>query len=236
MPPFTLFGSAHLATLAIIVALAVALPLLARRGGAAWRRAIAYSLALLLAAQELASLVYRVVGYGLPLELSLPIQLCDLAVFLAIWVLLTADRRGFQPLYFWGLAGTLQAAVTPDLPVGFPHPGYVLFFLGHGVTLVAVFFCAFAYDLRPTLRGALATLLATNLWAFLVAAPVNAILGTNYLFLCAKPAQATLIDHLGPWPWYLLALEGVALASFLAYWAPWAIAGRLGRSPAVRRD
>ncbi|MNG36642.1 Integral membrane protein [compost metagenome] len=38
---------------------------------------------------------------------------------------------------------------------------------------------------------------------------VNAIAGTNYMFLAWKPVGGSMLDWLGPWPWYLIELEPV---------------------------
>jgi uncharacterized membrane protein YwaF len=40
---------------------------------------------------------------------------------------------------------------------------------------------------------------------------VNARFGTNYMYLRAKPEAPTLLDLLGPWPWYVLGGEIVAV-------------------------
>ena len=44
--------------------------------------------------------------------------------------------------------------------------------------------------------------------------------GTDYFFLRAKPADPSLLDFLGPWPWYILSTEGVALILFLLIYLP----------------
>jgi uncharacterized membrane protein YwaF len=49
---------------------------------------------------------------------------------------------------------------------------------------------------------------------------INWLLGTNYGYACRKPDTPSLMDILGPWPWYLIALQGVALLLFLVLDAP----------------
>ena len=51
----------------------------------------------------------------------------------------------------------------------------------------------------------------------------NLLVGGNYLFICHKPPTPSLIDALGPWPWYVLSLEGVGLAFFFIYYLPFGI-------------
>ncbi|MEM8998191.1 MAG: hypothetical protein AAGF23_25640, partial [Acidobacteriota bacterium] len=80
--------------------------------------------------------------------------------------------------------------------------------------------------LRPQPMSILRAFAVLNLYALSVT-PVNVIFDANFLYLMAKPAQASLMDHLGPWPWYILALEVLAFLSFLVYYAPFAIYDKL---------
>lgn len=45
----------------------------------------------------------------------------------------------------------------------------------------------------------------------------------NYMFLKHAPLGGSLIDLLGPWPWYILSLVGVALVLFVIAYLPYAI-------------
>ena len=58
---------------------------------------------------------------------------------------------------------------------------------------------------------------------------VNFLTGGNYMFLARKPETASLLDVLGPYPWYLLSLEAVALLLFLVLYLPFAISDRVRR-------
>lgn len=56
--------------------------------------------------------------------------------------------------------------------------------------------------------------------------PINILTGGNYMFLARKPSTASLLDVLGPHPWYLLALEVVAVVLFMLLYLPFAIKKR----------
>ena len=46
--------------------------------------------------------------------------------------------------------------------------------------------------------------------------PLHGLIVTaNHGFLRRKPDSPTLFDLLGPWPWYQLSLEAIALVPFL---------------------
>src|SRR5205823_117635 len=51
---------------------------------------------------------------------SLPVQRCDVAGFVAAAALLWRELVLVEVAYFWGLGGTLQAVLTPDLKDHFP--------------------------------------------------------------------------------------------------------------------
>ena len=62
----------------------------------------------------------------------------------------------------------------------------------------------------------------------------NQILGSNYLFIAHKPETASLIDVLGPWPWYILSLEVIGAVMCLLLYLPFAISDmRKKRVPVV---
>jgi hypothetical integral membrane protein (TIGR02206 family) len=69
----------------------------------------------------------------------------------------------------------------------------------------------------------------TGAYALLIA-PLNYLLDANYLFLRAKPEGASILDFFGPWPYYLIGLIGVAIATCLIAYLPFAIQRRLTRA------
>jgi hypothetical integral membrane protein (TIGR02206 family) len=218
---FTPFGPVHWVTLCGIAAVALLLPLLARRLGPHARRAAAWTLAALLLGQEVAQLVWKGLVYGPSVEL-LPLQLCTLSVFLTAWTLLTGMQRTYEVAYFWGLGGSTQALATPDLHAGFPSWGFVFFFAGHGLVVTGVLYATLAMGLRPYPVSVLRVVAITLAVAVLVLL-LNLVLGTNFMYLLAKPDHPSLLDWLGPWPWYLLGLVWAALVTFALLYAPFLV-------------
>jgi len=52
---------------------------------------------------------------------------------------------------------------------------------------------------------------------------INLLVGGNYMFLMHKPPTASLLDVLGPWPWYILSLEVVGFLMGGVLYLPWAV-------------
>lgn len=219
---FELFGSSHLTALTLIVAAAVLMPLALRGREPRATRAVGVALAVALVAQEALQVAFVLATRG-PSVQMLPLHLCTLSVYLSAWMLITRSPRVYEIVYFWGLGGTTQALATPDLARGFPAPEFWLFFAGHGLVIVAVLYGALVYGLRPTPASILRVALITLALAVAILV-VNFTLGTNFLYLMQKPAEASLMDWLGPWPWYWLPLIGLALLSFLILYLPFFLA------------
>ncbi len=221
--PFQLFGSAHLTTLLVILAVAIALSLTARYAlSSAWQYRVGASIGVLLMVQEGFGAWLHASYYGRAWIELLPLHLCGFAVFLTAWVMLTRSRLAYEIVYFWACGGTVQALLTPDLAVGFPSPAYLVFFIAHGLVVVGVLYATVVYRYRPRLESILKSV-ATLIGLALIVGPINLWLGTNYMFLSAKPAGASMMDYLGPWPWYILSLVVVGLLSCFVYYLPFFI-------------
>ncbi|MBE0695620.1 MAG: TIGR02206 family membrane protein, partial [Anaerolineaceae bacterium] len=95
-------------------------------------------------------------------------------------------------------------------------------FLSHGGIVTAAIFMTVVEGYRPTWKSLGRTLLYMNIYMGIVGL-INYLIGSNYLFIAHKPETASLIDVLGPWPWYLLALEGIGLVLFTLLYVPFAI-------------
>jgi hypothetical integral membrane protein (TIGR02206 family) len=165
-------------------------------------------------------------------EYSLPLDLCSLVLIFCILSMFTRNRFFVEIAYFWGLGGVVQATVTPDLARGFPSLEFLLFFWSHGATLIAIVFLISSGDFKPRRGSVLRMMIALNIYALAVGA-LNAIKGWNYGYLCQKPSAPSLLDFLGPWPWYVLSLELIALFSFLILDFPWrwALIRKRSRTP-----
>ena len=140
-----------------------------------------------------------------------------------IVALLTARRSWTEVSYFWGIGGTFQAILTPNLQVGFPDIRFISFFIGHCGIVAGVIFLMIARRFRPTLGSVWRTLAWSQL--YLVATlVVDYLTGDNYGFLLHKPQAASILDYLSNTRWlYIVELEGLALIFFVLLYGPFAI-------------
>lgn len=234
---FRTFGTPHLAAMGLTAALSVLLIVVARRArSAALTRAICWALAAALVLNELVTYVYGAVSFGLMhvVREGLPLHICGIGLYLVAWVLVRPNPFLYEVAYFWGLGGTLQAIVTPNLAHAFPHVRFFLFFFNHSGIVVAVLFATVALRMRPRPRSVLRVFVLTNAWMLLVAG-ANWLLDANYMFLCKPPEGASIFFFL-PWPWYILFLEPVGLALCLILYSPFWLAARVrGARPADAR-
>jgi hypothetical integral membrane protein (TIGR02206 family) len=174
------------------------------------------------------ALVFAAVGFvavealaGTPWRVIAPLHLCDVAVFVGGYALVTRRQLACELLYFWGCAGTTGALLAPELAESFPHFRFVFYFLQHGLVVVAALVVTLGMGLRPRCRAPLGAWLWLNAYGVVVAL-VNVVFGTNFLYLCARPSTPSPLDWFGEWPLYVVAGEGVALALFYLLMLPFA--------------
>jgi len=229
---FRVFGFGHLVAIFLTISIPVALGTAVRVTGSQWiDRVVAVCLALLLATNYLGYAVYLWRDQRLYWHQALPFQLCDWAMVTITVALLTGRPSWTEVSYFWGIAGTFQAILTPNLQVNFPDIRAISFFVGHGGIVAGVIYLLIARRFRPTLGSVWRTLAWSQV--YLVATLlVDHLTGVNYGFLLHKPVVASILDYLSDARWlYIVELEGLALLFFAILYAPFALRG--GRKKAA---
>ena len=224
---FEHFGRAHLVTLAVIVGVSLLLPLWARGRSERVRHRIALGMALAMVVYRTGYIPVVAWLYDEPVRDLLPLHVCGILQYICAYTLWTRSQRAYEIAYFWGMGGTLQALLTPEMNAAFPHPTYFSHFVPHGALLVAIAYATFALGMRPEPMSILRALRATVVYAVLLL-PINLLLGTNYMYLLAKPMSASLLDLLGPWPWYILSGIAVAGLSYAFWYLPFWLADLAG--------
>lgn len=223
---FDLFGLAHSITIAVIVGVACLLVFFARHPRfTQWTPTIRAILAIVLLSNEV---IWWIISYFVGLW-RLPLQLCDLVLFAVVFSLLKHNPFIWELAYFWGLAGTLQAVLTPDIRFNFPHYYFFKFFITHGGVVTAIVFLAAGCGKTIQHTAIWRVFAVTNAYAFLIGI-FNFFFKTNYLYLCQKPVQPSLLDYLGPWPFYILSLEVVLIVQLYFYYLPFWLAKKTSQS------
>jgi hypothetical integral membrane protein (TIGR02206 family) len=160
----------------------------------------------------------------------LPMQLCDWGMVVVIVAMWSGNQRWFEVAYFWGIGGTLQAVLTPNLPFGFPDWRFISFFTSHCGIIIGVVFVMLTRRCRPYPMSIVRVFLWSEFY-FVVTFITDKLTGFNYGFLLHKPEAFSILSFLSDsHPLYLLQMHGLALLFFLGLYAPFAI------HDLVRRD
>ncbi|HSM96385.1 MAG TPA: TIGR02206 family membrane protein [Rhizomicrobium sp.] len=219
--PFVLFGRDHLTVLALTLIVPLLLAALTRRSRHAVRVMQWSFAAWLIEAWIFWLWMIFHLGWESPQTL-LPMHLCDWATITTIVTLIRPRQKTYELAYFWCLCGTLLAMVTPDLAYDYPDDRFIIFFAFHGGVIAATLYLTFAAGMRPY-PSSIPRVIAWTLFYAVAAATVDFVFKVNFGYLRAKPATATILDALAPWPWYIGELVLLGIVLIFVYYAPFFI-------------
>lgn len=225
--PFVLFSLQHWIAIILILLVNLSLLYFRRLPGEdfqkKFRRRFRVTLAVILLVNEATWHIWNLATGQWTLQTMLPLHLCSVFVYLSAYMLLSGNYKVYEFAYFLGIGGAIQPIFTPDLGIyAFPHLRYFQVFLSHGGIVTAAVYMTLVEGYRPTWKSLGKTILAMNIYMVVVGL-INALIGSNYLFIAHKPETPSLIDVLGPWPLYLFALEGIGLVLFTLLYVPFAV-------------
>jgi hypothetical integral membrane protein (TIGR02206 family) len=220
------FSPPHLAALAVLLVASGAGIAITRR----WPDRATVVLCRLLAAAILAAWVGEYVADVITgiwtVRYDLPLQLTDTISVTSAIALWTRRHALAEIVYLWALSASLQATITPDLAWNFPSVFYFTYFIYHEGAIVGGLVLVFGCGLYPRPRAWLRTFAATLVVAAAAGAADRLVPGADYMFLAFKPPYGSLLNVLGPWPWYIVSVAAVALAMLLVLQA---VAGLVAR-------
>jgi hypothetical integral membrane protein (TIGR02206 family) len=222
---FVAYGPSHLVVLAMFAIGAAFLVWHGRRESVEQARQVSRILAVLLVAAFAIAMVYKLARPDL--ATSIPLQLCDIAELTAAYALWTHRRWAFVLTYFWGLLLSSQALLTPDIGTAeegapdFPSHLFLTFFVLHVLVVWSAIYLTWGRGMRPQWRDYRFAVVVTLGWVAFTFV-FNTLAGTNYGYLNGKPPTASILDALGPWPFYLF----IEILIVMGVWAlmtwPWA--------------
>jgi hypothetical integral membrane protein (TIGR02206 family) len=247
---FVFLSPSHIAALAAVLALCVAVPFAVRRArSGVVRHRVALAIVVFLYVHEIVYEVYWFAIGAWTVGNCLLLHMCALALmFLPV---LYFSREGrfrqilFELLFFFGLGGAMQALFTPDIGMhGFPEFKYFNYFLSHGTIVLGLIYAAVVYPrfeltwkswiriVVGTIGMSLAMHGLNQLFRFIPPYEVG-----NYFMMGYPPPTGSVIDVFasifGPAPWYLagLAVMGLVLLGILSL--PYPIRRLIRRRAAV---
>ena len=217
---FTLFGTQHLVPIIVMIILCIALPIIAKRY---WNKktqlTVSRGMAALFSFWVIIYIVILIYLGRFDATTDLPFDICNITALLLPFLMWKPRYRVHEIFYFWILAGTMQAILTPHLYNGFPNFVYIKYWITHCGLVVYAVYMTVVFDFKPTLKSIWRAFVAFQVYVLFVLV-INLILGSNYVYMMHKPPTESALDYLGDWPWYILWCELIGLVFFFIVYLP----------------
>jgi hypothetical integral membrane protein (TIGR02206 family) len=213
----------HLITVAVIAAVTTLLVVAARLRPGRWIDTAAIALGLVILVNEASYYIWIGLRGQFDVSWALPVQLCDVASVITALALWFRSQLLVELTYFWGIAGTANGLLTPDISDHWPSYPYIQYFVQHGGIPCAALFLVVGLRIAPS-TWAVARVYALTFVLLLADAFVNLLTNGDYMYLRRPPGVSNLLDLMGPWPWYIVGAAILALFLFVVLDAPFKIA------------
>jgi hypothetical integral membrane protein (TIGR02206 family) len=232
---FVPYSGLHLVSVAVCLALIVALVLLGRRSSKPAERRLRKAMA------AFAMAVWAIYNTtwnwnGIDPRSGLPLHICDLGGLLAPFALLTLNRWLRATLYFWATALTTQAFIQPTLTYGPTSFFFWCFWIAHTIIFGFAIYDLAVLRFRPDWSD-FGRASAVTLGYLAVIMPINIWLGANYAYIgnpASEKAIPPFVAALGPWPDRVIIIAALVGVAFLLALLPWRLRARaLARSPGL---
>ena len=203
-----------------------------RLQGMKHERLLRYALAFILIFSEM-SYYWRLIAIPSlgpnPID-HLPITVCGWVAVFASYMVIGKSQTLFDLSYFWTLAGSTFALLTPTV-ITYTGPTrfrYYQFWTEHLFSYIAIFYMIFVHRMRPT-RGSVVKAYIGLVVLAVIAYFANQMLGpgANYLFMARPEDTPSILDFLPPnFALRLCVMAAAVTLLFGLAYLPWYIKDR----------
>ncbi len=232
---FSLLGTQHIAVVLFFILTGYVLIRWAKQRRPETQHTVGIVMACIISISVISYTVIKIFEGPFDVQKDLPLHLCN---FLGLTIPIFAVLRKYwmyEIIVFWILAGTAQGVFTPDLDEGFPHYRFFKYWLEHAGLVLFIVYASAVYGMRPKFKSIIKAFGAIQIYLIFILG-VNALIGSNYLFLMRKPDHTSLLDVLGEWPYYILVEELLILPFFLIIYGAFKAIDMLSERSRVNRS
>jgi hypothetical integral membrane protein (TIGR02206 family) len=214
---FAMFSVSHFIIIALLFIGSTVIYLnIEKLGDRKWRKAeVAIGISLIII--EVSYHFWMYVNNMWNVSHAIPLELCSISLILSVLLLLTRKKIIYEILLFTALLGASQAIFTPFLNFDFPHFRFFHFFYTHLMTIWVVFYFTWVIGYRPTIWSVIKLFVFLNVLLPVIML-INKAVDGNYMFLSHKPKSPSLLNILGPYPWYIVSMEFLLITLSLIVW------------------
>lgn len=156
---------------------------------------------------------------GFDLQEDVPLHLCNILALLLPLLTYKRNRTVHLIIFFWILAGTTHALITPSVESSIPHFGAFKYWYVHAGLVIFALYSAIVYKFYPTFKSVLVAFVAMQIYIVIMYA-INWVLGTNYFYTNGKPKVATALNYLGDYPTYVFVVIALMIPYFTVFYLP----------------
>ena len=208
---FKLFSAEHIASIVSVIAFYILFlgyhEKLGIKGGS---KIFPVVLSAILVTLDISEDIIRLISGHYSIKKDLPLQLCNIGLYVAVVALLKKNQTAFELIFYWGLVGASQAILTPD---GDLFELRIYFIFGqayHGALILSVLWLMINHNMRMKMKTIVKVVLITNLLVLFISL-VNYFIDSNYMFLRVRPNSASPF-LMGDWPVYIIMVQVYSVA------------------------
>lgn len=218
--PFIMWSGTHLLTLLVIALVITVFLYTGRHLSKSGRNTLCKTLAWIVLGFYLFEYIWRFTHdtWSHIISDELPLHFCSVMAILCFIALWWEPRWARSLVYFGVLSASIQGLLTPAISYGFPKIDFFIFFISHGLLLLSALTIPLLTDWKAKAKDPLRSVLLMNAYLIIIH-PINMLLGSNYGYTMSGPA-GSILENLGPAPWYYLWLELPALGLFYLMYLP----------------